>query len=526
MLSILVISRSKGELDNLLKSIAESEVEEKIEVLVSWNAKDLPPLPSSYESDISLTFYHVLPYNFAKNNNRLARHASGEFLLFLNDDIVLDKKCLKNALSEIRKTEIGIVGANLRYADDQIQHAGIFFDDKRKPFHRFKHEIHYTDARILNDMFVPAVTGAFMLMRRSEFVAIKFDERFEVAGEDVCLSLAYRKKFGKGVLYCADATAVHRENVTRRQTEERDTPPGDLALIAEYASGEVGGVSLTQVHRPRVRIVTEKEGWIMHRKAAEIRRLFGNEYVKINEDWAEADIHYYINYGYFNKKPAKGVTIGNFTHFDPDSLADKFVETAFTVDHCTSVSELTTVKLQEVGIPLDKITTIRVGADAAFRPKLILGIAGRPYKGGRKGEDLLKALLDDPAITKHCQFVATNPDWGLTTLTLKDHSEFYRLIDFLLITARIEGGPVPFMEALACGTMSIAPQIGVVPEFAHIPYETGSIDSLKATIHRLVAEMLQTRGQVAAPMYRQNWEGWSVRHEKLFRRLLPGTRFS
>ena len=526
MLSILVISRSKANVENLLKSISESDIDERIEVLVSWNAKESPPLPGAYESTVSVTFYHILPYNFAKNNNRLARFASGEYLLFLNDDIILDENCLKNSMAEIRKPEIGVVGANLRYADDQIQHAGIFFDEKLKPFHRYKHEIHYRDARLMSDMFVPAVTGAFVMMRKSEFLAIRFDERFEVAGEDVCLSLAYRKKFGKGVLYCADATAVHLENVTRRETDERETPAGDMALIIEYASGNVNGVPLTKIRRPKIRIITEKEGWIMHRKAAEIRKHFGDEYVKINEDWPEADVHYYINYGYFNKKPAKGVTVGNFTHFDPSQLADKFVEVAYTVDHCVSVSELTTVKLQEIGIPIGRITTIRVGADTKFRPKLMLGVAGRPYKGGRKGEDLLRGLLDDPAIMNECRIVTTNPDWGLTTLTLTDHSDFYRLIDFLLVTSRIEGGPVPFMEALACGTMAIAPSIGVIPEFSHIPYETGSLESLKETIHRLIAEMHQTRGQVASPMYRQNWEGWSVRHEKLFRRLLPGHTFS
>jgi GT2 family glycosyltransferase len=70
-------------------------------------------------------------------------------------------------------------------------------------------------------MFVPAVTGAFLMIRRQEFLTLKFDERFKVAGEDIVLNLAYRAKFKRGVLYCADATAVHYENVTRKETDER-----------------------------------------------------------------------------------------------------------------------------------------------------------------------------------------------------------------------------------------------------------------------------------------------------------------
>jgi hypothetical protein len=280
------------------------------------------------------------------------------------------------------------------------------------------------------------------------------------------------------------------------------------------------------VKRPRVRIVTEKEGWIMHRKAAEIRKHFGEQFVVINEDLADADIHYYINYGYFNKRPKSGLVVANFTHLDPDLHHEKFIEVAFTVDHCTSVSENTSSLLYEIGVPDSKVTTIRVGADNSFRPKLTLGVSGRPYKGGRKGEDILKAILDDPQIMQDVRIVAMNPDWGLPTLSVSDPADFYRALDFLLVTSRIEGGPVPVMEALACGTLAIAPPIGVVPEFPHVPYQTGDIGSLKSTIHRLVEEMKTSRGEIARPMHRQNWAGWSVRHEKLFRRMLLGNPLS
>ena len=526
MLSILVISRSQANMEALIRSVADSDVDERLEILVSWNSKEPAPLFGRVEGKVGVNYYQIMPYNFARNNNALARHAGGEHLLFLNDDIVLDRHALARALAEIRKGGVGIVGANLRYADDTVQHAGIFFDEGGKPYHRHKHRLHFRDPRVTSDEFVPAVTGAFLLIRRSEFDAIRFDERFAVAGEDVSLCLNYRRRFGRGVLYCASATAVHLENVTRRETEERDTPAADLALIRDSLAGEVGGVPLSRVRRPKVRIVTERAGWIMHRKADEIRRHFGDDHVKINEDWPEAEIHYYINYGYFNKRPAKGVVVANFTHFDPDALADKFVDVAFAVDHCTSVSELTSAKLRELGVPSRKITTIRVGADASFRPKLMLGVAGRPYKGGRKGEDLLQGLLDDPDIMEHCRILAMNPDWGLPTLAPAETADFYRLIDFLLVTARIEGGPVPFMEALACGTMAIAPGIGVIPEFAHVPYETGSLQSLKDVLHRLVAEMHRSRGLVASAISAQNWSGWSVRHEKLFRDLVPQGRFT
>jgi len=46
----------------------------------------------------------------------------------------------------------------------------------------------------------------------------------------------------------------------------------------------------------------------------------------------------------------------------------------------------------------------------------------------------------------------------------------------------LEGGPVPFMEALAMGKLAIAPSIGVIGEFPHIDYEVGNYESLKKAI--------------------------------------------
>jgi glycosyltransferase involved in cell wall biosynthesis len=520
MLSILVISRSEERLFKLFQSICQNRIAEDLEVLVSWNGKGEPPSFEGRLNDLRIYYYIQRPYNFAKNNNSLARYASGDKILFLNDDMILDENCLARAVAEINKPEIGIVGANLRYENNKVQHAGVRFRDGNLPYHEFKHELDYRDPRVIGDKFVPAVTGAFILMRRTEFLSIKFDEQFEVAGEDVALCLEYRHRFKRGVLYCGASTALHYENMTRRETNERDTPEGDRELIKKYASREIAGVPLTQVRHPRVRIVTEKEGWIMHRKAREIQVGMGDDYVRINQDWPEAEIHYYINYGYVNKKPAKGLFLANFTHFDPDSLAEKFVEVAHSVDHCTSVSKLTTQKLLELGVPSDKITTIIVGADDRFTPKLLLGISGRPYKGGRKGEDLIQAILADEELMSKCQLVALNPDWKLPTLQCSDMADYYRALDYLLITAKIEGGPVPVMEALACGTLAIAPAIGVVPEFPHVPYEVGSFPSLKATINALYEDLKLAKGQIARTMFGMNWSGWSARHEKLFRRLL------
>ena len=308
LLSILIISRTIENMNNLLTAIDENDINFAYEVLCSWNgeATDLANLKVPMGVDFHL--FEQRPYNFACNNNLLADRACGTYLLFLNDDIIPDRGAIRCALNAIENPSIGMVGINLRYPDGFIQHAGVFFKDGGVPFHRDKHKAKWDDPRFVNDMFVPAITGAFILIRRIEFNAIKFDESFEVCGEDIALNLCYRSKFDREILYVGRATALHIENATRRITGETKTPPEDLSLILGY-SQLVSEQTLTVPKTLRIRIVTEKPGWIMYRKAEEIQKYLGTESVRINEDWDEADIHYYINFHHLKKRPKQGLVV-------------------------------------------------------------------------------------------------------------------------------------------------------------------------------------------------------------------------
>ncbi len=504
----------------LLQAIAANDIGVDYEVLCSWNGDEAEAKRIQRVPGQDFRLIELRPYNFAKNNNAVARHARGDLVLFINDDVIPDRGAIRKALDAIRNPAVGMVGINLRYTNGLLQHAGVFFDDTGKPYHRFKHKITWDDARVANDMFVPCITGAFILMRRAEFAALGFDERFKVCGEDIALNLAYRAKFNREILYVAGATAIHVENATRKKTGETKTPPEDMSRILTYSSQRQNGKPLVGVQHPRVRIVTEKPGWIMHRKAEEIQKHLGADHVRINEDWPDADIHYYINYGYFRAKPAKGLTVANFTHYDADHLADKFVETARVVDHCVAVSKATADILRDFGIPDEKITTIVVGADIQFEPKLTIGVVGRVYPGGRKGDDIVTALLGDPEVTAKVRIVASKEGWGAPVWNLPDQADFYRAVDYLLVPSRIEGGPVPFMEALACGTMSIAPEIGVIPQFPHVSYPVGDVGALKNVLLRLADQHIGQRQFLASTMRSVNWSGWAAEHEKVFLNLL------
>lgn len=267
----------------------------------------------------------------------------------------------------------------------------------------------------------------------------------------------------------------------------------------------------------KIRIVTEKPGWIMHRQAQEIQKHLAD--VRINEPFPDADIVYYINYGYYKSRDAKALHVGCFTHYDPDALAEQFKRAAFELDHCIAISNFTANQLCDLGVPREKISVVVIGADTSFRPKLTLGIVGRTYKGGRKGEDLVHSLLEDEELMEDLQIVSTGEGWGVPLRELP-LPQFYQSIDFLLVPARIEGGPVPFMEALACGTMSIAPPIGVIPDFPHIEYPTGDLDGLKQRIRGVKEEFLSRKRELSRFMEDYTWENWALEHKKIFENLL------
>jgi glycosyltransferase involved in cell wall biosynthesis len=517
-LSILTISRNKKNLLDLVNSIDNSKHNLQFEVLCAWNGdiSEIDSLEFHFQSKIKLL--DVGSYSFSRNNNALAKYAKGKTLLFINDDIVVDQNCIQEAYDALQKPDIGIVGANLRYPDDKLQHAGIFFCDDGTPYHRFKHEVHFQSSKVSKSMYVPAVTGAFIMIEASEFYSIEFNEGFETAGEDIVLCIQYKQKYDKQIYYEGNATAIHVENATRKLVSNaKKTPPKDLNKIRSFFVKQ--NDSFFQC---KILIVTEKPGWIMHRKALEIQKRLPN--VVINEDCPDADIIYYINYGYAPSNiPKKAITVANFTHFDRNLHQEKFIKVAREVDHCIAVSEATAKVVKELGIPEEKISVVIVGADTNFKPKLTLGIVGRVYPGGRKGEDLVKAVVEDPEMMSDMQIVASNEDWGVPVWDFEDRANFYRAIDYLLVPSRLEGGPVPFMEALACGTLAIAPPIGVVSQFPHVEYSVGDIQSLKEVIRSVKNGFLERRTKIAQYIAPYNWENWAFQHENIFRKLLGFT---
>ena len=66
------------------------------------------------------------PFNYSALNNAAARKANGDVLLLLNNDIsVIDSGWLRELVLQVIRPDVGIVGAKLLYANQQVQHGGV-----------------------------------------------------------------------------------------------------------------------------------------------------------------------------------------------------------------------------------------------------------------------------------------------------------------------------------------------------------------------------------------------------------------
>jgi GT2 family glycosyltransferase len=187
----------------------------------------------------------VLPapgtFNYPRLNNQGARAATGQFLLLLNNDVeVIARDWLARLVGKAARPGIGAVGARLLYADGRTQHGGLALGVGTA---EGAIAAHIASGRWRGDpgrfgwlamtRQVSAVTGACLLLRRADYLAVGgMDEAaFAVAFNDVDLCLKLRAG-GLANLYVGEVELFHLESQSRgaEHTAEK------LARLGEEAA--------------------------------------------------------------------------------------------------------------------------------------------------------------------------------------------------------------------------------------------------------------------------------------------------
>lgn len=165
-------------------------------------------------------------FNYSAINNYGVRHANGEYLLFLNNDVtVITPGWIRELLGVCQRPEVGAAGVKLIYPDDTIQHAGCVIGLGGIAGHMFvnmpaNRTGYLHKASILQDM--SAVTAACMMMKRTVFEeAGGFTEKLSVAFNDVDLCLKVRKNH-KLIVYDPYVQLYHMESKTRGAEDNKE----------------------------------------------------------------------------------------------------------------------------------------------------------------------------------------------------------------------------------------------------------------------------------------------------------------
>jgi O-antigen biosynthesis protein len=166
------------------------------------------------------------PYTWSGINNFGAKQATGDHLLFLNDDVEpLHSDWLKEMVRLSRIRSVGAVGATLKYPNGTIQHEGITLANSTEFGRQLFRFCTGSEPRIAqvadHNRECRAVTGACLLTRRDCFDAVGgFDEELMLVGNDTdyCLRLADR---GYSTVIAA-AVLIHYEGISRDGTSEID----------------------------------------------------------------------------------------------------------------------------------------------------------------------------------------------------------------------------------------------------------------------------------------------------------------
>jgi glycosyltransferase involved in cell wall biosynthesis len=197
---------------------------------------------------------------------------------------------------------------------------------------------------------------------------------------------------------------------------------------------------------------------------------------------------YFINYALYDESRPRPHAAW-FTHIEPKT-EKKFWEVAHKVDLAICQNH-TIAKMMPCPSEV-----IYPGTDQ--KKEIIFGVAGRTYPSGRKGENKIKDL--------DAKVIALGDGWPCEKFGDFDKAEeFYRTIDYLIITSEIEGGPVPLTDAIGAGVPVIAPRgVGNCDEFPCIRY-----GDLKETVKQLTTP--------------PTWKEWRKKHQQLLSTLEKST---
>lgn len=244
LVSIIIPNKDHVEdLKRCIDSILEKSTYDHYEIIIVENNSTTEEIRKYYDeigkcptNPIRVVNYEG-EFNYSKINNYGVAHASGEYVLLLNNDTqVITRDWIEELLMYAQRKDVACVGAKLYYEDYTIQHAGIVIG--MGAHHTAGHSHYRVNRENLGYMGklcyaqdVSAVTGACLMVKKSLYEQVGgLDESFAVALNDVDFCLRMRE-LGYLNVFTPFAELFHFESVSRGSDVNKTA---DAAKAARY----------------------------------------------------------------------------------------------------------------------------------------------------------------------------------------------------------------------------------------------------------------------------------------------------
>ena len=243
LVSIIIPNKDlRDVLKRAVDSIFEKATYKNFEIVICEN-NSTEPETFEYYKELTAAHDNVKvvtwdkPFNYSAINNFAVRQSSGEYLLFLNNDVeVITDRFIEEMLGYCQRADVGACGARLYYPNDKLQHCGIVVGIggiAGHICHMEKKDSGGYFGRIVKSQDVSACTAACLMVPRKVFDEVGgFDEELAVAYNDVDFCLKIREK-GYLIVYNAWAQLYHYESLSRGSDDEKKDEKKHARQMAE-----------------------------------------------------------------------------------------------------------------------------------------------------------------------------------------------------------------------------------------------------------------------------------------------------
>ncbi|SDC96128.1 Glycosyltransferase, GT2 family [Desulfurella multipotens] len=225
-ISIIIPNKDhKDDLKKCIESILKSTYNNYEIIIAENNTTDKSTLEYYEYLQKTYDFIKIIrwskskEFNYSEINNFAVSYASGDILLFLNNDIeIINNNWMEEMLMFIQRDDVGAVGAKLLYPDNTIQHAGVIIGlggaaDHSHRYFPAQSNGYFMRLKVVQN--ISAVTGACLMTKKSVFNEVGgFDERYQIAFNDIDFCLKIRQ-MGYLIVFTPFAKAYHFEFKTR-----------------------------------------------------------------------------------------------------------------------------------------------------------------------------------------------------------------------------------------------------------------------------------------------------------------------